>query len=46
MEKANEITLETLAEMSNEGFKSTASKEDLAALRAEMHQKFEGVLKG
>jgi hypothetical protein len=37
------ITIETLAEMINEGFKTTATKEDVAALRSEVHEKFEGV---
>jgi hypothetical protein len=29
------MTIETLAEMINEGFKTTASKQDVAALRSE-----------
>jgi hypothetical protein len=34
------ITIEKLAEMINEGFKSTASKEDISELRGEMNQQF------
>ena len=36
-------TIETLAEMINEGFKTTATKEDVAALRTEMNEKFDSV---
>jgi hypothetical protein len=35
------ITIEKLAEMINEGFKSTASKEDIKEFRTEVKQKFE-----
>jgi hypothetical protein len=35
------MTIEKLAEMINEGFKSTASKEDIKEFRAEVKQKFE-----
>jgi hypothetical protein len=37
------ITIEMLAEMINEGFKTTATKEDVAALRTEMNEKFDSV---
>jgi hypothetical protein len=37
------ITISQLAEMINEGFKTMATKEDVAALRSEMNEKFEGV---
>jgi hypothetical protein len=36
-------TIDDLAKMINEGFKSTATKEDVAALRSEMNHKFEAV---
>jgi tetrahydromethanopterin S-methyltransferase subunit G len=36
-------TIEDLARMINEGFKSTATKEDIAALRTEMNEKFDSV---
>jgi hypothetical protein len=36
-------TIEDLARMINEGFKTIATKEDVAALRSEMNEKFEGV---
>ena len=36
-------TIEDLARMINEGFKSTATKEDVAALRTEMNEKFDSV---
>jgi hypothetical protein len=34
------MTIETLAEMINEGFKTTASKRDVAALRSETQAEF------
>ena len=37
------ITIETLAEMINEGFKTTATKDDVTALRSEMNEKFDVV---
>ena len=37
------ITIAQLAVMINEGFKSTASKEDIKELRSQMNQKFEAV---
>jgi len=37
------MTIEKLAEMTNEGFKTTASKQDVAALHSVMNQKFEAV---
>ena len=37
------ITIDQLAQMINEGFKSTATKEDVAALRSAMDHKFEAV---
>jgi hypothetical protein len=37
------MTIETLAEMINEGFKTTATKEDVAALRSEMTAGFERI---
>jgi hypothetical protein len=37
------ITIDQLAKMINEGFKTPATKEDVAALRSEMKEKFEGV---
>jgi hypothetical protein len=36
-------TIEDLARMINEGFKTTATKQDVAALHSEMNQKFEAV---
>jgi tetrahydromethanopterin S-methyltransferase subunit G len=36
-------TIDDLAKMINEGFKSTATKEDVAALRTEMNEKFDSV---
>ena len=39
----NTITIDQLAKMINEGFKATATKEDFAVLRSEMHEKFEAV---
>jgi hypothetical protein len=36
-------TIDDLARMINEGFKSTATKEDVAALRTEMNEKFDSV---
>jgi hypothetical protein len=36
-------SLSTLAEIIHEGFKNTATKEDVAALYSEMNQKFEAV---
>ena len=43
MAKKNITTIDDLARMINEGFKTTATKEDVAALRSEMNEKFEGV---
>jgi hypothetical protein len=37
------MTIETLAEMINEGFKTTATKEDVAALRSEITAGFERI---
>ena len=37
------MTIETLAEILNETFETTASMRDVAALHAEMNQKFEAV---
>jgi hypothetical protein len=37
------ITIETLAKMINEGFKTTATKDDVTALRSEMNEKFDVV---
>jgi hypothetical protein len=34
------MTIETLAEMINEGFKTTATKDDVTALRSEMNEIF------
>jgi hypothetical protein len=39
----NTTTIDDLAKMINEGFKSTATKEDVAALRTEMNEKFDSV---
>ena len=39
----NITTIDDLARMINEGFKATATKEDVAALRSEMNEKFDGV---
>ena len=39
----NSTTIEDLARMINEGFKTTPTKEDMTALRSEMNQKFEAV---
>jgi hypothetical protein len=39
----NHITIDDLARMINEGFKSTATKEDVAALRSAMNEKFDMV---
>jgi hypothetical protein len=39
----NTITIDQLAKMINEGFKTTATKQDVAALRSEMNAKFEAV---
>ena len=36
-------TIEDLARMINEGFKTTASMQDVAAVHSEMNQKFEAV---
>jgi hypothetical protein len=36
-------TLEDLARMINEGFKTTATKDDVTALRSEMNEKFDVV---
>ena len=36
-------TIDDLAKMINEGFKSTATKEDVAVLRTEMNEKFDSV---
>jgi DNA-binding FrmR family transcriptional regulator len=38
-----EITIEGLARMINEGFKTTATKDDVTALRSEMNEKFDMV---
>jgi hypothetical protein len=43
MAKTNITTIDDLARMINEGFKSTATKEDVAALRTEMNEKFDSV---
>src|SRR4029453_4930740 len=43
MAKTHITTIEDLASMINEGFKSTATKEDVAALRTEMNEKFDSV---
>jgi hypothetical protein len=43
MAHKNITTIEDLARMINEGFKTTATKEDIKDLRTEMNQKFEGV---
>ena len=37
------MTIETLAEIINEGFKTLLSKQDVVALHSEMNQKFEAV---
>ena len=39
----NHTTIKDLARMINEGFKTTASMQDVAALHSEMNQKFEAV---
>jgi hypothetical protein len=39
----NITTIDDLARMINEGFKSTATKQDVAALRSEMNEKFDMV---
>ena len=39
----NHITLDDLARMINEGFKSTASKEDLKALEHRVTMRFDGI---
>jgi len=41
MAKTHITTIEDLAHMINEGFKTTASKEDIKEFRAEVQQKFE-----
>jgi hypothetical protein len=43
MTKNTTTTIEDVARMINEGFKSTATKEDVAALRTEMNEKFDSV---
>jgi hypothetical protein len=42
MEKTT-ITIDQLAKMINEDFKTTASREDVATLQSETNQKFEAV---
>jgi hypothetical protein len=37
------ITIDQLAKRINEGFKTTAAKEDIAALRSELNEKFPAV---
>jgi hypothetical protein len=39
----NITTIDDLARMINGGFKTTATTDDVAALRSEMNEKFEGV---
>jgi hypothetical protein len=39
----NPTTIDDLARMINEGFKTTATKDDGTALRSEMHEKFDVV---
>jgi hypothetical protein len=41
--KDNTTTIDDLARMINEGFKTTATKEDVAALRSEMTAGFERI---
>jgi hypothetical protein len=43
MTKNTTTTIDDLAKMINEGFKTTATKEDVAALRTEMNEKFDSV---
>jgi hypothetical protein len=43
MAKTNITTIEGLARMINEGFKTTATKDDVTALRSEMNEKFDMV---
>jgi hypothetical protein len=39
----NPTTIDNLARMINEGFKTTATKDDVTALRSEMNEKFDVV---
>ena len=43
MTNKNITTIEDLARMINEGFKTTATKEDVAALRSEMTAGFDRI---
>jgi hypothetical protein len=43
MAKTHITTIEGLARMINEGFKTTATKDDVTALRSEMNEKFDVV---
>jgi hypothetical protein len=43
MMKNTTTTIDDLAKMINEGFKTTATKDDVTALRSEMNEKFDVV---